>query len=196
MRLIGLTGGIGTGKSTVSNYLASKGCIIIDADKISRELTGPNGEVLPQIRATFGHSVFNLDGTLNRKHLGKIVFFDFEKKKQLEEIVTKVVIDKIDCKIKELKSENYEGVVVIDAPLLFECGLHSGIEETWLITTQLDIRIARIKNRDNLTDEEIIRRINSQMSDVDKAKLATHIIDNSSNLEDLYNKIDKVLEGI
>ena len=120
MKVIGLTGGTGSGKSTVSAYLEEKGCCIIDADKISRKLTEKGGEALGPIRERFGTEVFFEDGSLNRKKLGSIVFNDNQKLKILEEITTDIVIRKTLETVERLKAEGIQNVVVLDAPLLFE----------------------------------------------------------------------------
>ena len=123
MKVIGLTGGIGTGKSTVSSYLREKGCEIIDADLISRKMTSKDSPVLEEIRNAFGKKCFFDDGSLNRKALGDLVFADKTKLSMLQQIITKKVVEEIKRRIFNLKTEGFKGIAVIDAPLLFECGL-------------------------------------------------------------------------
>ena len=114
MKIIGLTGGIGTGKSTVSAYLKEKGCVILDADKMSRQLTAPGGDALPAIRRTFGDEVFYDDGTLDRKKLGSIVFNDADKLKALEEITTQKVVEQTIDGLVRLRKASYNGIVIAD----------------------------------------------------------------------------------
>ena len=196
MRVIGLTGGTGSGKSTVSAYLKKRGCCIIDADEIARQLTSPGGEALDPIREKFGDSVFYEDGTLDRKKLGNIVFKDEEKLKILEEITTKIVIRKITDKIHQMKESGYEGIVILDAPLLFEFGMEGLADENWLVICDRERRIKRLENRDGLSRREITDRMANQLSDEKKMDMADQSIDNSGSIDDLYCKIDQLIERI
>ncbi len=194
MKIIGLTGGIGTGKSTVSAYLKEKGCVILDADKMSRQLTAPGGAALPAIKETFGMDVFHEDGTLDRKKLGAIVFNDKEMLKALEEITTKKVVEQTIDGLVRLRKAGYGGIVIIDAPLLFECNMEVLADENWLVAADLEVRIERIIKRDGLDRQSILDRINNQMSDEEKMSRADYIINNSGDLEYLYKQIDELIE--
>ena len=196
MRVIGLTGGTGSGKSTVSAYLKKRGCCIIDADEIARQLTSPGGEALDPIREKFGDSVFYDDRTLYIKKLGNIVFNDEEKLKILEEITTKIVIRKITDKIHQMKESGYEGIVILDAPLLFEFGMEGLADENWLVICDRERRIKRLENRDGLSRREITDRMANQLSDEKKMDMADQSIDNSGSIDDLYCKIDQLIERI
>lgn len=194
MKVIGLTGGTGSGKSTVAAYLEKKGCIIIDADKISRELTKPGGEALEPIRIRFGDDVFFEDGSLDRKKLGRIVFKDNAKLRSLEEITTDIVIKKTLEKVEQLKKKGFEGSVILDAPLLFECGMKDCTDENWLVTCDLEKRIQRLIDRDGLSRESIMNRMANQLSDERKRMMADRVIENSGNLSELYSRIDRIIE--
>jgi len=196
MKIIGLTGGIGTGKSTVSAYLKEKGCVILDADKMSRQLTAPGGKALPEIRRIFGAEVFSDDGTLDRKKLGNIVFNNADKLKALEEITTQKVVEQTIDGLVRLRKASYNGIVIIDAPLLFECGMQVLAEANWLVPARLEVRIERIIKRDGLDRQSILDRINNQMNDEEKMTMADYVIDNSGNLESLYQQIDKLIERV
>ena len=196
MKVIGLTGGIGTGKSTVSSYLREKGCLVLDADKMSRALTAPGGAALVEVRDAFGDKVFFEDGTMNRKAVSDIVFNNPQQLRILEEIITKKVVQQTIDIVDNLRKENYKGIVVLDAPLLFECGLQNYADENWVVTADMEVRIQRIINRDGLNREDIIDRINNQMSDSQKIAMADFIIDNSGDLQNLYCQIDKLTERI
>lgn len=196
MIVIGLTGGIGTGKSTVSDYLRKKGCTILDADEISRKMTEAGMPALLIIQNVFGNEVINTDGSLNRHKLGDIVFNDKDKLQKLQQIITTEVVDNINRKLSQLQSENCDNIVVIDAPLLFECGMENIADENWLVITDMSIRIKRVKERDNLSEEQIIARINNQMSQEDKEKISDYILDNSGSLQQLYEQIDEKLERL
>ena len=196
MFIIGLTGGIGTGKSTVSKYLEEKGCLILDADAISSMMTEKGMPALAEIAKAFGQNLILEDGNLDRASLGNIVFNNKEKLDTLQSIITEKVVEYINLEIKKLKSNNYTGIVVVDAPLLFECNMQGIGDENWLVSVDLDIRISRVIARDGLTKEQILSRINNQMSQEDKEKLSHVILDNSGSLEELYEQIDMNLERI
>ena len=192
MKIIGLTGGIGTGKSTVSAYLAQKGCKIIDADLISHQMTEAGSPCLAEIKDAFGEDVFLRDGNLDRKKVGRLVFADATKKKTLEQIITRRVIEKTlrilqDCRARQ------EDLGVLDSPLLFECGMQRYTDETWLVVCRTETRLRRIAARDGLAEEDIQKRIANQMSTEQKEKLADYIIDNSRDLAWLYAQIDTLL---
>lgn len=192
MKIIGLTGGIGTGKSTVSAYLAQKGCKIIDADLISHQMTEAGSPCLAEIKAAFGEDVFLRDGNLDRKQVGRLVFADATKKKTLEQIITRRVIEKTLRILQDCRAQQ-EDLVVLDAPLLFECGMQRYTDETWLVVCRTETRLRRIAARDGLAEEDIQKRIANQMSTEQKEKLADYIIDNSRDLAWLYAQIDTLL---
>lgn len=196
MIVIGLTGGIGTGKSTVSDYLRKKGCIILDADDISRKMTEAGMPALSIIKNVFGDEVINSDGSLNRHKLGDIVFNNRDKLQKLQQIITTEVVDNINRNLSQLQSEHCDKIVVIDAPLLFECGMENIADENWLVISEMSVRIKRVKERDNLSEEQIIARINNQMSQEDKEKLSDYVLDNSGSLQQLYEQIDDNLERL
>ena len=194
MKVIGLTGGTGSGKSTVAAYLEKKGCIIIDAAKISRDLTKPGGEALEPIRRRFGADVFFEDGSLDRKKLGGIVFSDDAKLRSLEEITTDIVIKKILEKVEHLKKNGFNGTVILDAPLLFECGMKDCTDENWLVTCDLENRIQRLIDRDGISRQSILDRMANQLSDEQKRMMADRVIENSGSLTELYSRIDRFIE--
>ena len=177
--IIGLTGGIGSGKSTVSKYLKENGYTVIDADKISRDLTREGEELYFQLIETFG------DVAKDRKALGRLVFNDKEKKELLEEIVTKKVISEIEKMIIKAKDD-----IVLDAPLLFETGMNKRCDKVILVTSSIENRIKRVVERDHLSEEEVLSRINNQMKDEDKK--ADVVIENDGTLEELYSKIKDI----
>lgn len=196
MFTIGLTGGIGTGKSTVSSYLKEKGCLILDADAISRQMTEKGQPALEEISKTFGSDLIKEDGSLDRQALGNIVFNDKKKLDILQSIITNKVVEYINNKLFQLKTEKVEDIVIIDAPLLYECNMENIADENWLVSAALDVRLKRVGERDGLSKEQILSRIANQMSQEDKEKLSHVILDNSGSLENLYNQIDLNLERI
>ncbi len=194
MKVIGLTGGIGAGKSTVSDYLLDKGFTVIDADKIARSMTEKGSETLQALTEAFGEDILFTDGCLDRKKLAAIVFSDEKKRLVLEELTTKKVVQIIEEKITGLQEEGYEAPVFIDAPLLFESGADKLCDAVWLVDASIDIRIRRVMARDDVTSEEVKRRILNQMSSSEKIARSTDIIDNSKGKEALYKQVERLLE--
>ena len=195
MKIIGLTGGIGAGKSTASSILKEYGCIILDADAISREMTSEGSEVLDDIAGTFGPGYVS-NGVLDRKALGMLVFNDKNALTKLRSLITDKVADAIMSEIRTLKKEDKDGIVIIDAPLLFECGLHKITDENWLVSSNMDVRIKRVSARDGLSGQEILSRINSQMSEEEKKSLSQQVLDNSGTVDQLRLQIACQLERI
>lgn len=196
MKVIGLTGGIGSGKSTVSAYMKEKGCRIIDADFISQKMTEKGSPALNDIRQAFGEEYFFEDGSLDRKGLGELVFSDREKLSVLQEIITEKVVEQIKSDIIKLSKSGFEGIAVVDAPLLFECGMEALGDENWLVTADIKQRINRVSQRDNLSSEQIMSRMENQMPQEEKEKYCRCILDNSGTREELFMQIDKNIERV
>lgn len=194
MNVIGLTGGIGAGKSTVSDYLLDKGYIVIDADKIARALTDKGSDTLQALTAAFGEEILFADGSLDRKKLAGIVFSDGEKRLILEEITTKEVVRIIEERLMQLQGEGCKGPVFVDAPLLFESGADKLTGAVWLVDADLDVRVARVMARDSASAEDVKRRIANQMDSEEKKARSTDIIDNSKGKELLYRQVERLLE--
>lgn len=194
MEIIGLTGGIGTGKSTVSNFLREHNFAIVDADKISREVVEPGKPLLKELEEAFGSEIINEDGSLNRKGLAAIVFNDVEQRKLMDSIMHKEILAEMRRKMEEYQQAGTHQGIIIDAPLLFEIGLEKWCGQVWLVTADMDIRIQRVCARDNAKPEEVEARIRNQMSDDEKIRLSDVILDNSGTLEDLHNQLKKLLE--
>lgn len=193
MQIIGLTGGIGAGKSTVSEFLTEKGHRIVDADKMARQMTEKGSKTLEEIGEAFGGDVILPDGSLDRKKLASIVFADEEKKALLEELTTHKVVSQISADVEWLRYQGMTGMTFIDAPLLFECGLDEICDYVWLITADMDVRLERVMARDGAAKEEIQARIQNQMSDREKQQKSTEVIDNSRGKEDLYRQVEDLL---
>ncbi|MBU5335272.1 dephospho-CoA kinase [Intestinibacter bartlettii] len=187
MLVLGLTGNIGCGKSSVSTIFMENNINIVDADIVARQIFDDK-DLLNEVFSTFGESIKNQDGSLNRKALANIVFNDDEKLITLNNLTHPKIKQKILSKVEEYKNQG-EKIVVIDAALLIEDDYLPYIDKLILITCRKDIQINRIMARDNCTKEEAISRINSQMSQEDKAKFADCIIDNSNSFEELEKKV-------
>ena len=185
--IIGLTGGIASGKSTVSNYLAELGAIIIDADKIAHEIMEKGKTAYWQVIEAFGREILAENGEIDRSRLGKIVFNNLEKKKILEEITHPQVIREMREKIEEYRAENK--VIVLDIPLLFEAGLEFMVDEIWVVYVDRGTQLQRLMARDGLSYEEANKRIQAQMSLEKKRVLADFVINNKGNIEDLKRQV-------
>lgn len=196
MLVIGLTGSIGSGKSTVSKYISDRGYTVIDADMISRNITEKGSDLIPKLVETFGEDIVSDDGSLDRKALGQIVFSDTVEKEKLEKIVTAKVVDIIGNRIDLLKEEGHEDPVFIDAPLLFETETDFLTDENWVVIATDRVRAKRVMNRDGFTNEEFKARDISQMSQEMKVLLGDKIIDNSGDKESLYKQLDYLLSEL
>ena len=195
MKVIGLTGGIGTGKSTVSAYLKQKNIPVIDADQISREITAPGSPVLEDIRALLGDEVFHEDGTMDRQKVASIIFRDREILAAYEALTTAEAVRRCMAEIENCRQQGIYDMAVLDAPLLFECGLQEQTDEDWVVDADLEVRISRVMKRDGISRQAILDRIERQMSSEEKRKLADFVLDNSGGLEELYVQIDALLAG-
>lgn len=188
-KVIGLTGGIACGKTTVSNILKELGAFIIDADKIAREVVKKGAPALGEIASEFGDSYLLTNGELNRKKMGELVFSDSEALTKLNKITHPKIVGKIQNEIKWSKKNSNYRVIIVDAALLIENNLTELVDEVWLVTTSEHIQINRIMKRDSITKKEAKLRIDSQMTVEEKKKFADKIIDNSVSLEMLNKKI-------
>lgn len=193
MKTIGITGGIGSGKSTVTEFLKGKNYPVIDADMIAREIVEPGSEVLAQLVSHFGGSILNPDGTLNRKALADLAFANPSQKLMLDKITHGAILDMVSKRISALKNSMKASLLFVDAALLIESGLNRQMDEVWLVTAHEALRIKRVVARDRLDAERVKKRIRMQMSDEQKSRLAYRIIDNSGTKEELYQALEKIL---
>ncbi|HHV97237.1 MAG TPA: dephospho-CoA kinase [Clostridiaceae bacterium] len=192
MKIIGVTGGIGSGKSTVARILRDLGAKIIDADKIAREVTAKGEPALAELVDYFGQEILDKDGELNRKYLANIVFNDKKKLEKLNEITHKYIIKKIINKVNKLKEEGKHDLIVLDVPIPVEHGFLDIAEEVWVVKSDKETRIRRIMERSKISYEEALKRIEAQISDDEYFKIATLIIENNGTLEELENTVAKL----
>ena len=183
MQLIGLTGGIATGKSTVSAMLKKAGAIIIDADRIARDVIKKGLPAYREIVAQFGIEVLLPDGEINRNMLGDIIFNDHQKKQLLNSIVHPHVNQEVNRQIKKIQKTHPNAVIVLDIPLLIEAGMHDDLSEIIVVYTPQDIQIQRLMQRDRISEADALARVQSQMSIEEKKQQATLVIDNSGTIE-------------
>ena len=163
MLVIGLTGGIASGKSIISDSLRKMGAVIIDADILSRQVVEPGEEAWRKIWRYFGSQAFNEDRTINRKKLADIIFSDPEKRRILNEIVHPEVLNKTQLLIAQYKKEGLAPLIVVDAPLLIEAGMYKMVDEVWVIAVAEELQVRRVMARDNISLEAALKRLESQM---------------------------------
>lgn len=190
---IGLTGGIATGKSTVSRMLVERGAALVDADQIAREIVEPGQPALQAIVEHFGPGVLREDGTLNRKKLGEIVFNDPAERKVLEAITHPVIRARMRERMAALEAERPDRLVVVDVPLLFESGLESYFERVVVVYVPREVQRQRLMARDKLSEAEAERRLAAQMDIEEKRRRADFVIDNSGTLEDTRRQVDALM---
>ncbi len=191
--LIGLTGGIASGKSKVSSFLSSRGAFIIDADRIAREIVKPYKNAWKKIVDTWGEEILSPDLSLDRTRLGSIVFSDKEALERLNAITHPEIIREIEHELGERSSED---LIVLDAPLLIEAGLCDVVDEVWLVSVTAENQLERLCKRDGISSEEAKKRINSQMPLKEKEKYAHLIIDNNGTWEETGAFMEDILKKI
>lgn len=189
--LIGISGSIGTGKSTVTSYLKAKGYPVIDLDLLAREAVDVGTVGLEQVILHFGKGFLQPDGSLNRKALGTLVFSDATKRSLLNSILHPLIHERMYGFIDAYSKA--ASVVFVDAPLLFENQMMGIFHETWLVYAPECLMLRRICLRDGLTESEGLLRISAQMPIEEKRLLATRVIENSHTLQALYEQVDALL---
>ena len=187
---IGLTGSIACGKSTVSAYLRELGYPVVDADAISHALTAPGGAALPALREAFGDSVF-CGAALDRGALGRLVFADPVQRERLNRLLHPRIIAEVERRLCAYSGES--PLVFADVPLLYECGMAPLFDSVWVVSAPRSAQLARLLERDGLTQEEAARRIDAQMPLARKEVLADAVIDTSGPQENTRRQVDALL---
>ena len=195
MRVIGLTGGIGTGKSEVSRILQKLGALLINADCLGHATYRPKTDTWQRIVDTFGKGVVNEDGEINRKRLGEIVFSQPEAKAKLDSITWPEIAKLARRRIESLRSQETD-TIVFEAAVLLEAGWDSLVDEVWITYSPRNAVIDRLKKRDHLPTEEINSRINAQIPLVETSKDGQILIENASTLEELNARVKFLLESL
>jgi len=189
--VLGLTGGSGTGKSTACEYFKNKGFLVVDSDKIAREVCSKGERCLEEIRLAFGDGVIDEEGNLKRKELGNIVFADSEKLKLLNDITHKYIVERNVNIIEENRNKN----IVLDAPLLFEAGLGDICTKKICVLSERKKRIERIMKRDGLSADAAIARISSQPDDEFYISRCDYVVYNNSDEYKLKAMLDNIFGG-
>ena len=191
-KIIGITGGISSGKSTVTNFLRQRGFQVVDADSLVHQLQAPGGRLYNILVEHFGKQVVLKNGELNRPLLASLIFSNPEEQEWSKETQGQVILEELAALKNQLAQT--EALFFMDIPLLFEQGYESWFDEVWLIYLDRETQIERLMNRDKLSLEAAESRLSSQWSLDKKKKLATHIIDNSGSLDQLLSQIISLLE--
>lgn len=193
--VIGLTGGIASGKSTVSAKLKQLGAAIIDVDILSREVVSKGEIAYNRIVQCFGENILLPSGQINRKRLGSIVFSDKEKLALLNSITHPEIINKVKDKIQALKAAG-EKVIVVDAAILIEMGLYKYVDSVWVVTVDKETQIKRLIERDKYDYRDSENRVNSQFTNDIRRKYADVIIDNNKSIEEVGKRLEELWNNI
>jgi len=191
MKTIGLTGGIGSGKSTVSQILAGLGAWVIDADKVGHEIYLPGKAAWQQVTAAFGRDILAADQTIDRKKLGAIVFGSEEARKKLNAIVHPLMFKEIERRIKEKRAEGVIQPIVVEAAVLIEANWLPLVDEVWVVVAGRSAVIKRVAAQRGLSAHDTEARIVSQLADAERLKHASVVIPNDGALEDLQKRVSE-----
>lgn len=191
MFVIGITGGIGTGKSSVADIFSDKGIRVLNADEISREVTGKDGAALPEIRLLFGNKAIDAGNSLNRKYVASLVFSDRTKLDKLSAIIHKYVLDKIRIEIEAERNKGTK-LIVMDVPIPVQKGFIDICNQIWVISADDSIRMDRLIAR-GMDSEDAKRRISMQMTRQEYEELADIVIVNDGTKDDLFIQVEKII---
>lgn len=191
MRIFGLTGNIATGKSAVAAMLREAGIPVLDADRISREVTAPGGRAYDAVVEAFGRGILRADGTIDRKRLGEIVFADGSLRARLEAITHPAILEAMKEALGELALGGHRAAVV-EATLIHESGRKGLFEAVISVTCDRETQISRLISRDGISRSQAEARIRSQMNAERKAGASDYVIDNSGTLEETRRQVNKI----
>ena len=196
MILVGLTGGVATGKSTVAKMFKECGAVVIDADELAHEVVKPGKSAWREIVKTFGKTVLNTDRSLNRQALGRIVFRNPEKRRRLERIIHPRVAREQARLTKQAARTDPQAVVIYDVPLLFEAGIDTRVDTTIVVAADRKTQVARLKKRNGLSRAEAVRRIRSQMPLAKKIQRADHVLNGTLPRPSLGQQVSLLLKDL
>ena len=191
MLVIGLTGGIGTGKSEAARHMVSLGAALIDADVVGHEAYRPQAEAWRQVVEAFGEGILQHNGEIDRRSLGAIVFSDPEQLARLNSIMHPLMARMVQEKIEALQADGVD-VVLVEAALLFEAGWDALVQEVWVTDASENAVISRLAQRNGMTEEEARKRLASQMSRTERLGRASIVIDNSGEVAEMFTAIDEL----
>ena len=191
MKVIGLTGGIGSGKSTVSRFLAELGAVILNADEVGHEAFKPDTEIWRKVVAAFGRQILTPDGNIDRKKLGETVFNNAESLSRLNQLMHPWMYAQVKTQLEECRRQGIR-VVVLEAPLLLEAGWTSLVDEVWVTTAPEATVLKRLEERSGMSQAESLARIRSQLSTAERAKHADVVINTDCDLDELRAKVKEL----
>lgn len=194
MKIIGLTGGIGSGKSTVAGLLAELGAVIIDADEIGHEVLDTDNQTREQVMAAFGQLILNTDGSVNRRELGSIVFADRNSLSRLNQIMHPLIYRVVKTKLEQYRIQRAR-IVVIDAPLLIEASWATMVDTVWVVTAT-EANVLKRLEKTGLSYNEIMARIRSQLTEGERIKVADVVINNDYSFDELKLKVDRLWQEL
>ncbi len=194
MKVIGLTGGIGSGKSTVAGFLVGLGVVVIDADKVGHEVLEGDGEAQRQVVAVFGQHIVTPDGKVDRKKLSSIVFGSPEALSRLNRIMHPRISEAVKVQLEQYRQQGVD-IVVIEAPLLIEAGWAAKVDEVW-VTTAPRVAILKRLEQLGLSRTEAMARIRSQLPDRERVKQANVVINTDCSLDELKERVEELWEGL
>ena len=191
MKVIGLTGGIGSGKSTVSQFLAELGVVILNADEVGHKAFKPDTEIWHKVVAAFGRQIVTPDGNIDRKKLGNIVFGNPESRARLNQIMHPRMYAQVKAQLEEYRRQGTR-VVVLEAPLLLEAGWASLVDEVWVTTASETTVLKRLEERSGMSQAESLTRIRSQMASEERVKYADVVINTDCSLDELKSRVKEL----
>ena len=196
MLLIGLTGGIASGKTTVSNMFVKLGAHLIDADVIARDVVKPDKPAWKEIVSAFGESVLDDKKEIIREKLAAAIFNSPEKRKQLEAITHPRIIEEENRLINEIRKNNKPGIIILDAALLIEAGHHNRVDKLIVVYLNKNTQIKRLRKRDNLNSVDAEKRLDSQMSLDEKVNFANYVIDNGKSPDEVEKQVSQIYKKL
>ena len=193
---VGLTGGIGSGKTTAAARFASLGARVYHADEISRRALDPGAVCYDRVVSAFGQEILNEDQSINRRKLGEIVFNDHEKRTLLNDIIHPYVIHELFSRAEQDLSNEPLGIAVFEVPLLFESGMHERMDHNIVVTSTEENRVRRVIKRDHLSREQVISRMRAQMPEEEKLLLADAVLENNGTEAELIAQVDQLFDKL
>ncbi len=196
MLIVGLTGGIASGKSSVCEMLKARGAYIVDTDRIARLVVEPGTPGLQELVSSFGKSILFKEGTLDRKRLGDIIFASPEKRKILEAILHPKILAEKNRHVEEIRKTDSRAIVIVDIPLLLELNRQDTVDKVILVYVSPKVQIDRLAKRDGLGIDDALKRLGSQMPIEQKIRFADYVINNEGSLEETEKEVSKVFRKL
>lgn len=196
MLIVGVTGGVGSGKTTVSRMFEKEGAYVIDADQMARELVQPNRTAWREIVRAFGREIQEKDGSIDRKRLAEIVFSNSKKREVLNKILHPRIKREMEKRVRAIGRKDPEAVVILDVPLLVETGYHREMDRVVVVTATEKKQMERMKKRVGMSEEEARRILSSQMKLEEKVKVADFVIRNEGSLETTRKRVREVFHAL